>query len=62
MMKLPPKPQGNPNNINYRLPPRPVHPGVQPPGQSSNKSFDNDTSRQREKSKENLRNIGAQIV
>ncbi len=64
-MKLPPKPQGNPNNsnnINYKLPPRPMYPGMQPPNQGSNKSFDYDTSRQREKSKENLRNLGAQIV
>lgn len=63
MIKLPPKPQVNPNNnINYRLPPRPIHPGMQQQGQGSNRSFDNDTSRQREKSKENLRNLGAQIV
>ena len=64
-MKLPPKPQGNPNNshnINYKLPPRPMYPGMQSPNQGSNKSFDYDTSRQREKSKENLRNLGAQIV
>jgi hypothetical protein len=48
-MKLPPKPQINPNNnnnINYRLPPRPNYPGVQQ-GNGSNKSFDYDTSRQR---------------
>jgi len=65
MMKLPPKPQGNQNNshnINYKLPPRPMYPGMQAPNQGSNKSFDYDTSRQREKSKENLRNLGAQIV
>ena len=65
MIKLPPKPQGNPNNsnnINYKLPPRPMYPGMQPSNQGSNKSFDYDTSRQREKSKENLRNLGAQIV
>ncbi len=47
-MKLPPKPQVNPNNnINYKLPPRPMYPGMNPPGQGSNKSFDYDTSRQR---------------
>ncbi len=46
-MKLPPKPQVNPNNnINYRLPPRPIYPGLQP-NQGSNRSFDPDTNRQR---------------
>lgn len=52
MIKLPPKPQVNPNNlnnnINYRLPPRPMYPGMQQnPNQGSNKSFDHDTNRQR---------------
>jgi hypothetical protein len=50
IMKLPPKPQGNPNvsnNINYKLPPRPMYPGMQSPAQSNNKSYDYDTNRQR---------------
>jgi hypothetical protein len=49
-IKLPPKPQVNPNNVNnvnYRLPPRPIYPGAQQGNQGSNKSFDYDTSRQR---------------
>ncbi len=47
MMKLPPKPQVNPtNNINYKLPPRPVHLGIHQ-NQPSNKSFDHDTNQQR---------------
>jgi hypothetical protein len=50
MMKMPPKPQQNPNNsnnnINYRLPPRPMYPGMQPPN-PNNKSYDIDTARQR---------------
>lgn len=45
--KLPPKPHGNPNNnINYKLPPRPIYPGMKPQ-QESNKSYDYETSRQR---------------
>ena len=39
-----------------------MYPRMQPPNQGSNKSFDYDTSRQRGKSKEILRNLGAQIV
>lgn len=46
-MKLPPKPQGN-SNVNYRLPPKPVYGQG---GNSSNRSYDNDISRSREKSK-----------
>jgi hypothetical protein len=61
-MKLPPKPQQGPNNpnngINYRLPPKPSY----NQGTSSNRSYEYDNSRSREKSKENLRNVGAQIV
>ena len=40
-MKMPPKPQVNPNgnNINYRLPPRPVYGGGQG-SQESNRSYD----------------------
>lgn len=59
-MRMPPKPQqqsGN-NNINYRLPPKPSY----NQGGSSNRSYDYDTSKSREKSKQNLRNVGAQIV
>lgn len=62
MPKLPPKPHGVANNnISYKLPPRPNYHGVQPQ-QGSNKSFDYETNRSREKSRQNLMNIGAQIV
>ncbi len=61
-IKLPPKPQGSGtnNNINYKLPPKPVYGG----GSNNviNRSYEQETNRSREKSKENLRNIGAQIV
>ena len=59
-MKLPPKPQGAQQNINYRLPPKPAS-----NNQNVNKSLDygeKDTSREREKSKENLRNVGINVL
>jgi hypothetical protein len=49
-MKLPPKPQGQPpsNNINYKLPPKPVY-GNQNNYNPNNRSYDQEvgTSRSR---------------
>lgn len=48
-MKLPPKPNGQgTNNINYKLPPKPVYGGNYHNNNNNvNRSYDQDTSRSR---------------
>lgn len=56
-MKLPPKPpQGAQQNLNYRLPPKPVY-----NNQQVNKSLDYG-EKERERSKENLINVGMKVL
>jgi hypothetical protein len=66
-VRLPPKPPmaNNGNNVgsyNYKLPPKPVYQNNPHNPNNVNRSMDREAQNSREKSRENLRNVGINII